>query len=436
MPDSASRQAPGGWAPLLWLTAIAFALLFGGFLLWDQQSQRGALEAEFSSYRTNDVGCKALYLTLRNLGYHTDRLQTDYAALLASGLLFVIAPPETRRAGESGEILPYEIKNLDEWVRRGNTVVVVSSRRNALYEALGLFPSTMRAPSAAPSQPGRLTDGVKELALTDSRALRFGREPEAKNPWQIEAQVPEPPAITAIPPQEWVTLIGAPSDPVVAFAARGRGQYVAVADAHVASNLGLARGDNLRFLANLASLAGDGTVIFDEAHHRELGRGFMAYARARRMTPLLLAMVLLAALALWRGSLRFGDPVPLLSDEHRDSAEYVRAVAALYKSADLGRDAVAAAYEQFRRRTATAFGLGRSWNAEAVASRIELRTGHPAADLRAAISEVEFALRQTHLATEEAFRLASRLGRLEQEVAASSRARTRPAPTNVTQHFP
>src|SRR5207248_11357191 len=77
-----SRQRPGftDWRPLLWLIAIAFALLFGGFLLWDQQAQRGSLEAECSTYRTDAIGCKALYLTLGALDYRTEQLQTDYAA--------------------------------------------------------------------------------------------------------------------------------------------------------------------------------------------------------------------------------------------------------------------------------------------------------------------------------------------------------------------
>src|SRR5947209_7910214 len=97
----AENRSPGFTAfqpvPLLWLTAIAFALLFGGLLLWDQQSQRGSLEAEYSTYLTDTVGCKALYLTLQGLGYRTQRLQTDYTALPSRGLLWVIAPPETRR---------------------------------------------------------------------------------------------------------------------------------------------------------------------------------------------------------------------------------------------------------------------------------------------------------------------------------------------------
>src|SRR5437868_13927055 len=103
----AEKRSPGftAWkaVPLLWLIAIAFALLFGGFLLWDQQAQRGSLEAEYSTYRTDAIGCKALFLALGLLGYRTQQLQTDYAALPSHGLLFVIAPPETRRFGESGD---------------------------------------------------------------------------------------------------------------------------------------------------------------------------------------------------------------------------------------------------------------------------------------------------------------------------------------------
>src|SRR5207237_1253250 len=163
----------------------------------------------------------------------------------------------------------------------------------------------------------RITEGVKELAITEARSVRFGREPSEPSPWQPEGPEAYLSPIPAIPAQEWIALAGTPSDPVVAVAARGEGQYVAVADPHLAT------------------------------------------------------------------------------------AEYVRAVAALYQSAGMGRDALAASYDQFRRRASSALGLGRSWNVETVAARLEARTGRPAAEVRKALAEVEAALQQPGVITAE-----------------------------------
>jgi hypothetical protein len=403
---------------LLWLAVVAFALIMGGFFLWEQQSQRGADEPEYSTYRTDPLGCKALFVTLENMGYRPVRWHQDFANLPSPGLLFLIAPPATGRMLQQGDVLPYEIKALDEWVRRGNTVVVLSSQKNPLYEALEIFPSVPKqGTNTAAAQPGRLTQGVPELALTTGRVFRFGKEPQDSLMARMaEAEGKAPPPIPPVAADEWLPLFGTAADPVVILTARGEGQYVAVVDAHPATNLGLAQANNRRFLANLASLAGDGAILFDEAHRRDLARGFVAYARARHLTPFLCYLFLVVALGLWRSGVRFGLPVPFLQDTHRDSGEYVRAVAALYQTAGMGRDALAANYEQFRRLASSRLGLGSAWHVEQVAQRFAARTGQPAEAVRQTLHEVEAALVKPSLPAPAAFALVARLAALEKEM--------------------
>jgi hypothetical protein len=404
--------------PLLWLILVLFALFLGGFFLWQQQSQRGGMEPEYSTYRTDALGAKALFLTLENMGYHPVRWQQDFSSLPSPGLLFLIAPPASGRFLQQGDVLPYEIKALDDWVRRGNTVVVLSSQKNSLYEALGVFPSVPKTgTNSAAAQPGPLTDGVPELALAAGRVFRFGHEPEEGLGRLREAEgAKPPPPIPEVATDEWLPLFGTAADPVVVVAARGRGQYILVADPHPASNLGLAKAPNRRFMANLAALGAGGAILFDEAHHRDLDRGFVAYARTRHLTPFLLYLLALVALALWRSGVRFGVPVPFLTDSHRDSAEYVRAVAALYQTAGMGRDALAANYDQFRRRASAWLGIGSHWRAEAVAQRFTARTGQPAAEVWQTLNEIEAALTKSQVPPATAFALVVRLAALEKEI--------------------
>ncbi len=418
MPDRASRAA--GLGPFLWLVLVAFGILFGGFLVWSQQSERGALEHEYSTYRSDESGARAFFLTLEGLGMRPQRWQADFTALPSPGLLFILAPAAAR---SGGAILPYEIEALDDWVRRGSTLVVMGERKNPLYQALGVFTSVPKRPRPAggypvaePAQPGRLAAGVKEIHLQSGRAFRFGREKEERSLFGGEEEPDLPQPIQAPGEDEWLTLFGTRADPVVITTSRGKGQYLLVSDAHPAGTLALAIPDNLHFMVNLASLAGEGALLFDEAHHRSIRRGFVAYARARRFTPFLIYLLALLAVLLWRSGVRFGNPVPLVADPRRDTREYVDAVATLYRNAGMARDALAAGYEQFRRRAAVRLGLSGAWRPETVAPRLAARTGRPEREVWQTLNEIEGALARPALREAEAFALAQRLAALEREV--------------------
>src|SRR5262249_50591853 len=157
----------------------AAVLLFAALTLWDQQSERGTLEAEYSTYRADAKGARALYLTLEGLGLRVERWERDFARLPSPGILGILDPPGTRRRPleAAAEILPYEMLAMDDWVARGNIAVIMSDRPNSIYDALAVFPSVPGRPAAAkPVQPGPLTAAVKELSLQSGRAFRYGHQ--------------------------------------------------------------------------------------------------------------------------------------------------------------------------------------------------------------------------------------------------------------------
>ena len=119
----------------------------------------------------------------------------------------------------------------------------------------GPNPSTTRWASygAAPPAGGReagaagdVDPGEGQLILPAGRVFRFGREPEAAGTGPDSSPNRGGQEIAT---EEWQPLFGTGADSsTVMMAARGKGQYVVVADPHPASNLGLASAENLRLM--------------------------------------------------------------------------------------------------------------------------------------------------------------------------------------------
>lgn len=423
---------------VLWLTIVVSALLGGAFFLWTRDTRAGAQAPEYSVRRTDERGAALVYRLFEQSGIKPQPWDRDFTNLNPGsaavspgqvGLMILIAPAEERRLGATGpavgsvgDLLPPEVVALDEWVRRGNTAVILGRQRNPLYRALGLIvdePEGGSKQPAEPVQPGVLAAGVNALQTQSQFGFKFGRP---QDPLSKQLGVPEAPEpIEAIPAEEWVTLFaktpapdkGGSADrpgPQVVAAARGKGLYVAVNDSFPASNLGLPQADNARFALNLAALnPPGGTIWFDEYHRRTVDRGLVAYLRERGLAPVLLYGALLLALGLWRAGTRFGEPEPLVADRWRDSREYVQAVAALYRNAGMTRDALGTLLADFRRRAARP---GSPVDAE-VGRRYEQRTRRPAGEARQILADVEAAIERSHLPETEAVHVAARLAALD-----------------------
>src|SRR5437660_277137 len=82
---------------------------------------------------------------------------------------------------------------------------------------------------------------------------------------------------------------------------RGKGRVIVVADPSLLTLRGLHRGDNLRFLVNVADLhAGDGKIYFDEYHHGlRSGGGFWGYLHYHGQEWTLPALGMVLAIAAW-----------------------------------------------------------------------------------------------------------------------------------------
>jgi hypothetical protein len=416
---SSGRDTAGKGA-FLWLVLVITALLVGAFMLATRDTRRGAGEPEYSIARTDDRGAAVLYRLYQRRGLPVKPWDRDFVHLSGKGLLILLAPArESGMFGSIGDILPNELAPLDDWVKAGNVVVVMSRHPNPLYYALGLIqdePKGLSGTNAEPVQPSVLAEGVKGLHTMTQFGFKYGRA-KPNNPLAGGNLVIEEPPIPQVPADQWLELFvkkdQSRSVPQVVTAARGKGMYVAVNDVYPASNLGITTADNARFLLNLARLApAGGTIWFDERHKRAVDRGFISYLRDRAMAPLLIYAVILLGLYFWRAGSRLGPPEPL-ADPRRDTGEYLAAVAELYRNAGMAKEALGIINEDFRRRLVGALRMDGLTDLDEVGRRFEQRTGRPGLEARQVLIETEALLARKSLTETEAVQAAARLARLD-----------------------
>lgn len=412
--------------PVIALAAVIGVLLAGAYLLWKQDARRGAEYPLYSIHRTDAEGTAVAFQLFRRAGLQPKSWDQDLSRLKEPGLLLMIAPtPKKMLGGEleigrEGDLLPHELEALDRWVQQGNVVVVMTREDNDLYRGLGLIVDEPKGSSpnvAEPTQVSALARGVEKLQTQTQFGFKYGR-PESELAKTLKIKDVEPP-IPAIPASEWVELFVKKSDsrtvPQVVSAARGKGLYVAVNDVFPAGNLGIPVADNAEFMLNVARLAPKGGAIwFDEYHKRHVERGLMTYFRDRALLPILIYGLLVIALIFWRTGSRFGEPEPLVVDRRRDSAEYVKAVAALYQNAGMPRDALSTIYADFRRRLVGALRMDGLTDLDEVGRRYEMRTGRPALEARAALIETEAALARSGLEEADALQYCARLTHIDE----------------------
>jgi hypothetical protein len=406
------------------------ALLMGGFFLWTQDTRRGTQHPEYSVRRADSLGAAVVYRLYQDAGLKPQEWDESFTRLKQPGTVIMIAPSRPhylklmgqntdREVSRDGEFFPDELKALDDWVKQGNTAIIFSRTDNDLYGALGLIadqPNKLSGSAATPTGPSLLAQKVSGLKTYTQFGFKYGRKsPKTEDGRSITQTYP----IDPIPSERWLTLFQKKEGPrtvsQVVMASRGKGIYLAVNDASPAGNVGIAEEDNARFMLNLASLnPAGGTLWFDEYHKRTAERNLVSYLKDRELFPALVYAALLVGLIFWRTGTRFGAAQPVVPDHRRDSAEYLGAVAALYKNAHMSREALGTVYADFRRRLQGALRLDGLTDLNEVGRRYEQRTGRPAIEARQVLIETEAALARKSLTEAEALQFCARLTQLDQ----------------------
>ncbi|MGH8228766.1 MAG: DUF4350 domain-containing protein, partial [Steroidobacteraceae bacterium] len=235
----------------------------------------------------------AEHIPTLSLRYRYDRLP----ALLAkpSGNLLLVTFPQRVPARRA------ELADLEQWVARGNTLLVMAALDDDppwsrgvdpllaqhLFEMTGLrltpqsgARSTPRRPARSPGSPPDPA-GTPATSAPSPSARRLELEPLGAHP--LLTGVSRITALSSRPGRRWqridtpgplpLQLAARAHDgaPALWVVQRGAGQIILCAAASTLSNAAIALGGNARLLANILSwsLGPGGAVVFDDAHQGE-----------------------------------------------------------------------------------------------------------------------------------------------------------------------
>jgi hypothetical protein len=324
-----------------------------------------------SSFNPVGDGHMAFYQTLQEMRWPVERWREPFSRLSAYGAGNVLIVTRSQ-VGARVSFSDQEINLLDEWVKKGNTLLLLG--------ALGQWDDTRTFLSqlgfTLPPKNTTVSDFFQPFD-TDARQT-LDLQPTAESAQSgLLVLPPSDPLPIAAPPGTRV-LWQLDGEPYLVDVPRGGGHVICAASDQLLSNQFLGKGDNLAIVLRLLAPMGraPGHLFFEESHH-----GFSAvYALAQLLAHpglrFAAMLALLGALAFFGSSLvRFGPVIPVHRDTGRSTLEFVDSIADLYLRADLRNDTIKSLFVETHQRLLHRLNLPPTAPHELIASR--LQQAHP-----------------------------------------------------------
>ena len=325
-----------------------------------------------SSFNPVGAGNMALFETLKELKWPVERWRDPLSRLTTYGTGNVLIITRSRY-GSNVSFSGQEVDLLDNWVQKGNTLLLLGALEDwddtRMFLAQIGFPIAEREETGSDflrsfqrendqtieAQPAPGTDRTGTMILPRSASLPIGMPPNAKVLWQDRGE----PLLIDVP--------------------RGAGHIFCGASERLLSNSFLIKGDNLAIVLQLLTPGGQPPrhLFFEESHH-----GFSAiYAMVRLLddTGVRFAgmLALLGALAFLGTSLvRFGPIIPLQRKSGRSTLEFVDSIADLYLRADLRNDTIKYLFAETHQRVLHRLNLPPTASHDLIASRLQQANPH------------------------------------------------------------
>jgi hypothetical protein len=325
-----------------------------------------------SSFNPVGAGNMALYQTLNELNWPVERWREPLGRLANEGTGNVLV---ITRSATGARVLfsEQEIDILNDWVKKGNTVLLLGAldewddTRNFL-EQLGFvvpqshtslvdFLASLRHENNTPVeiQPADTTKQTGTMVLPPTTPLPLTFPTGAKILWQTQGQ----PYLIDVP--------------------LGSGHVICGASEQLLSNQYLSKGDNLAIVLGLLAPSGNVPkhLFFEESHH-----GFSAgFALVKLFDQpgvgFACMLALLGALAFLGGVFtRFGPIIPLHRETGRSTVEFVDSIADLYLRADQRNDTIKSLFAETHQRVLHRLNLPPTTSHEIIASRLQQANPH------------------------------------------------------------
>ncbi|HPZ10081.1 MAG TPA: DUF4350 domain-containing protein [Candidatus Eremiobacteraeota bacterium] len=304
-----------------------------------------------SSYSTTPEGSKAAFMLFKKLGYNVCRWEKSFHSLYSDGILIILEPYY--------KLQEEEVFMLQNWIKRGNTLIFFSEDKNLLYKEWNIDLKKAKSSGVLqPLQPSSLIEGVNNVQFYS--LLR------------MEGTIPD-----------MVEYFGDPEGALMLNYPFGKGQIVFISDSTILSNKGIGNMDNAVLISNILMFYGGKTsgVYFDDYHH-----GYRTEPFSRKDTliawlpnyfKLIFLQILFALfIFLFARSLRFGSVLPLeKSTFNRSASEFVISMANLFQRAGARREIIAQLYEGFKRDFIRRLGIKGHEDYNEIARRVSERTG-------------------------------------------------------------
>jgi hypothetical protein len=366
--------------PLVVLAALLFVVAAAWLL--SGAAAGGRFAEPLSTYRSAPDGSRALFLLAKEAGLQVRRRHLDFQQL----------EPEVKALALLGvEKLPSaDLEKLEAFVAQGGSLLLVPPPASSAKKKLGFLDAALT--SWRPVLEGF---GV-ELKECDSPELERMLLPGAPSRLlggveQAQARVTGYPRLKNGEPALPLLIDPHADDAAVAILFRhGSGKVVVLGAHDLATNRALAFADNAQLWLSLFSgLGADGFFELDEHHHGFTGeRSISAYAARYGMHWALLQLLL--AVWLWVAACRrFGAERAPREEQRVGGADYLLAMARIYRLGGHRGHAARLLLSGLRRFLATKAGLGSHAEPNAIAGALA-RIGRR--DLARSLTAVEMAV--------------------------------------------
>jgi len=324
-----------------------------------------------SSFNPVGAGNMALFQTLQEMNWPVERWREPLSRLSRYGTGNVLIITRSR-LGSSVNFSEQEIDLLDDWVKKGNTILLLGALDDWDDTRAFLRQMGFSAPDKIVSMP----DLLQPFERASEQTIEAQPTAEAKQTGTMVLPLSKPLPLSF--PAKAKILWQNQNDPYLIDVPRGAGHIICGASERLLSNSYLGQGDNLAIVLQLLTPGGQTPrhLFFEESHH-----GFSAvYAMVRLLNDpgvrFAGMLALLGALAFLGTSLvRFGPVIPLHRETGRSTLEFVDSIADLYLRADLRNDTIKYLFVETHQRILVRLNLPPTVSHELIASR--LQQAHP-----------------------------------------------------------